>query len=230
MPNKEQGNYLVIGLGRFGRNLAETLFAHGYEVLAIDTDMEAVQSVIDEKIVEHAMQVDATDALALKKLEIDKFDAVAVCIGTDIESSVLITATLKDLEVANIVAKASDNIHGKILERLGVNTIIYPEAEMGSRVAKQMIGVSFLEEFALSESFSIAEVHLPPAYEGQTLAETDIRSKHHLNVLAIRRAGGQFNVSPTPKTSFQKNDSLLVLGNTEDIRNFKNYDQLAEQN
>ncbi len=221
MPKEEKGNYLVIGLGRFGKNVAATLYENGHDVLAIDNDMSVVQAAIDEKVVANAMQLDATDMSTLQKLELEKFDSVVIGIGTDIEDSVLIAATLKDLGVVNIVAKASNNIHGRILERIGVETLIFPEAEMGNRVGKQLIGLSFLEEFALNENFSIAELHLPKQYSGLTLAETDIRSDHHLNVLAIRRAGGQFNVSPTPKTALQKQDSILVLGTHEDIDTFK---------
>lgn len=224
MPDKDS-NYLVIGLGRFGRNVARTLYTHGYEVLAIDQDMSAVQSVIDEKIVSNAVQMDATDIQTLKKLELDRFEAIVICIGGGVEDSVLVAANLKDLNVHNIVAKASNQIHGKILERLGVNTIVYPEAEMGDRVAKQLIGLSFLEEFALNENFSIAEVRLPDKYAGSSLAETDIRSGHHLNVLAIRRVGGHFNVSPTPKTNLQKEDHLLVLGTHDDIDSFRNIEE-----
>lgn len=222
MAKEEKNNYLVVGLGRFGKNLAATLYENGHDVLAVDNDMSVVQSVIDEKVVANAMQLDATDISTLQKLELEKFTSVIISIGSDIEDSVLIAATMKDLGVKHIVAKASNNIHGKILERIGVDTLIYPEAEMGKRVGRQLIGLSFLEEFALNENFSIAEVHLPKQYASSTLAETDIRSDHHLNVLAIRRAGGQFNVSPTPKTSLQKNDSLLVLGTHEDIETFKN--------
>ena len=160
MPREERGNYLVIGLGRFGKNVAATLYENGHDVLAIDQSMENVQSSIDEKLVANAMQLDATDMSTLQKLELDKFDSVIIAIGTNIEDSVLIAATLKDLEVKNIVAKASNAIHGKILERIGVNTLIYPEAEMGKRVAKQLIGLSFLEEFALSENFSILQTQI----------------------------------------------------------------------
>lgn len=221
MPNGTRESYLVVGLGRFGKNVASTLHENGHDVLGIDTSLEEVQTVIDEKIITNAMQINATDTVTLKKLELEKFAAVVVCIGTDIENSVLICATLKDLNVNKIVAKASNAVHGKILERLGVEQIIYPEAEMGRRVAKELIGLNFLEKFALSETFSIAEIPLPDKYSEGSLADTDIRSKHHLNILAIRRAGGQFNVSPTPKTQLQKDDYILVLGTHEDIDEFK---------
>ena len=221
MANKDKKSFLVIGLGRFGSNVAREFHEQGHDVLAVDNAMSAVQSVIDSRYVANAMQIDAIDKSSLKKLEVEKFDAVVVAIGTNIEDSVLIAATLKELNVKKIVAKASASLHGMILEKLGVDKVVYPEAEMGRTVARQLLGQNFLEEFALNENFSIAEVPLPAEYESMTLADTDIRSKHHLNVLAIRRAGGHFNVSPTPKTGFQKEDHLLVLGTSENIDAFR---------
>lgn len=221
MPTQERNSYLVIGLGRFGRNVARTLFENGHDVLGMDSEMSEVQAAIDEKILSDAIQINGTDTVALQKLELGKFAAIVICIGTDIENSVLIAATLKDLNVQKVIAKASNPIHGMILEKLGVDQIVYPEAEMGRRVARELIGLNFLEQFTLSETFSIAELPLPDEYANSQLAETDIRSKHHLNILAIRRAGGQFNVSPTPKTQLQKDDYILVLGTHDDIENFR---------
>ena len=214
---------MVIGLGRFGSNVAKILFEQGHDVLVIDRDMDMVQSVIDQKIVENAMQLDAIDAVSLRKLELEKFEAVIVAIGGSVEDSLLTAATLKELGVTRIVAKASDVMHGKILEKIGVDQIVYPEAEMGVRVAKQLLGLSFLEEFALNENFSIAEVPLPEAFEAKTLQESNIRSEHQLNILAIRRAGGHFSVSPTPKAALQKGDHILVLGTHNSIEAFRNY-------
>ncbi|MDA0772225.1 MAG: TrkA family potassium uptake protein [Cyanobacteria bacterium] len=223
MLEKKQ-NFLVIGLGRFGSNVAKVLYENGHNVLAVDSGACEVQSVIDQKLVADAIQLDCTDANSLKKLDLDKFDAAVVAIGSSIEDSVLVAANLKEFGVNKVVAKASSTMHGKILERLGVDTIVYPEAEMGRSVARQLLGLNFLEEFALNENFSIAELALPKKYAGQTILETDIRSKHHLNILAIRRAGGHFSVSPSASTSLQKDDYLLVIGTGEDIGNFKTID------
>ena len=222
IEGQEEKSFLVIGLGRFGSNVAQVLYENGHDVLAIDKDMNAVQSLIDSKSIANAMQVDAIDSNTLKRLEVDKFEACVVCVGTSIEDSVLTVANLKELSANKIIAKASSALHGTILEKIGVDSIVYPEAEMGRRVAKQLIGLSFLEEYALNENFSIAEVPLPMQYESQSLAQTDIRSMHQLNILAIRRAGGQFNISPSPKTNLQKNDHLLVLGTHESIEEFRN--------
>jgi trk system potassium uptake protein TrkA len=215
---------LVIGLGRFGSNVAKVLYENGHDVLGVDNEASEVQSIIDQKLIADAIQLDCTDANNLKKLDLDKFDAAVVAIGSSIEGSVLVAANLKEFGVNKIIAKASSTMHGKILERLGVDTIVYPEAEMGRSVARQLLGLNFLEEFALNDNFSIAELALPKKYAGQTMLETDIRSEHHLNILAIRRSGGHFSVSPSANTSLQKDDYLLVLGTGEDIGNFKAVD------
>lgn len=226
MLEKKQ-NFLVIGLGRFGSNVANVLYDNGHDVLAVDSDVSEVQAIIDQKLVANAIQLDCTDSSSLKRLDLEKFDAAVVAIGSSIEDSVLIAANLKELGVSKIVAKASNSMHGKILERIGVDAIVYPEAEMGRSVARQLIGLNFLEEFALNENFSIAEIALPKEYIGQTILETDIRSKHHLNILAIRRAGGHFSVSPSANTSLQKDDYLLVMGTAEDIGKFKVADKIS---
>ncbi len=214
-------NYLVIGLGRFGSNVAKILYENGHDVLAIDSDKEAVQSIIDQKLIMNAMHLNAIDSTSLKRLEIDKFSAIVIAIGSSIEDSVLIAANLKELGVENIVAKASSTMHGKILEKIGVKTIVYPEAEMGRSVARKLLGLNFLEEFALNENFSIAELALPKSYQGVSLAETNIRSKHRLNILAIRRSGGHFSVSPSPQTTLQDGDYILVIGTHDDIEAFQ---------
>jgi trk system potassium uptake protein len=218
-------NFLVIGLGRFGSNVAKVFYENGHDVLAIDNSMDAVQRTIDEKIINNAMQLDATDSNSLKKIEIEKFAAVIVAIGSSIEDSVLITANLRELGVKKIIAKASTEMHGKILEKLGVEKIVYPEAEMGRSLAKQVLGLNTLDEFALSENISIAEVALPKEFHGKSLSETNIRSSYGLNILAIRRSGGEFSLTLTPQTTLQPDDYLLVIGNHTDIENFQSEKQ-----
>lgn len=214
-------NFLVIGLGRFGSNVAKVFYENGHDVLAIDNSMEAVQKCIDTNIINNAMQLDATDSNSLKKVEIDKFAAVIVAIGSSIEDSVLITANLRELGVKKLIAKASTEMHGKILEKLGVEKIVYPEAEMGRSLAKQILGLNTLDEFALSDDISIAEVALPKDFHGKSLSETNIRSSFGLNILAIRRSGGDFSLTLTPQTTLQPDDYLLVIGNHVDIERFQ---------
>ena len=223
MALEEKRSFLVIGLGRFGSNVAKAFYQNGHDVLAIDRDMNAVQKAVEDKLAQNAMQIDATDASSLRRLELDRFYSIIVSVGTCIEDSVLICATLKDLEVSNIIAKASSDMHGKILEKIGVGNIVYPEAEMGKKVANQLMGLSFLDEFPLTENFSISEVPVTPEFHSKTLSETEVRSKFKLNILAIRRAGGHFSISPSPSTTFQKEDMLLVIGTHDDIEAFKNH-------
>ena len=217
----EKKNFLVIGLGRFGSNVAEAFYNNGHDVLAIDKDINVVQSVIDQKIIENAIQIDGIDSNSLSRLNLDRFDAVIVSVGTSIEDSLLICATLKELNANKVVAKASNQMHGRILEKIGVDLIVYPEAEMGRRVANQLMGLNFLDEFPLTENFSISEISLPNTYIAKTLAESKIRSEYSLNILAIRRAGGHFSISPSPATTFQEDDHILVIGTHDDIENFK---------
>ncbi len=217
----EKKNYLVIGLGRFGSNVAASFYNNGHDVLAVDKDINVVQNVIDQKLLENAMQIDGIDSNSLQRLNLDRFEAVIVSVGTSIEDSLLICATLKELGVNKVVAKASNQMHGRILEKIGVDLIVYPEAEMGRRVANQLMGLNFLDEFPLTENFSISEISLPKVYDDKTLAESKIRSDYHLNILAIRRAGGHFSISPSPATTFQSADHILVIGTHDDIEKFK---------
>jgi trk system potassium uptake protein TrkA len=217
----QKENFLVIGLGRFGSNVAKVLYENGHDVLGVDDSIDAVQTVIDAKLINNAMQLDATDSNSLKKIEIEKFAAVIVAIGSSIEDSVLVTANLRELGVKKIIAKASTEMHGKILDKLGVEKIVYPEAEMGRSLAKQIIGLNTLDEFALSEDISIAEVMLPKEFHGKSLSETNIRSSYGLNILAIRRAGGDFSLTLTPQTTLQPDDYLLVIGHHLDIDRFQ---------
>ncbi|NQY79611.1 MAG: TrkA family potassium uptake protein [Candidatus Caenarcaniphilales bacterium] len=217
----EKKNYLVVGLGRFGSNVAAAFYNNGHDVLAVDRDINVVQNVIDQKLLENAMQIDGIDLNSLQRLNLDRFEAVIVSVGTSIEDSLLICATLKELGVSKVVAKASSQMHGRILEKIGVDLIVYPEAEMGRRVANQLMGLNFLDEFPLTENFSISEISLPKIYNDKTLSESKIRSDYHLNILAIRRAGGHFSISPSPATTFQDADHILVIGTHDDIENFK---------
>lgn len=217
----EKKNYLVVGLGRFGSNVAASFYNNGHDVLAVDKDINVVQNVIDQKLLENAMQIDGIDSNSLQRLNLDRFEAVIVSVGTSIEDSLLICATLKELGANKVVAKASNQMHGRILEKIGVDLIVYPEAEMGRRVANQLMGLNFLDEFPLTENFSISEISLPKVYDDKTLAESKIRSDYHLNILAIRRAGGHFSISPSPATTFQSADHILVIGTHDDIEKFK---------
>lgn len=208
-------NYLVIGLGKFGKTIAKTLYENGNTVLAIDTSQELVQQVLDEGIVEDAIVIDATDENALQNIVKDSFDTAFVCIGTNVQDSILVTLMLKDLNVNNIVCKAKTKIQGKVLEKVGATQIVYPEESMGQKIAYSVMNPSVIEYFKFSDEYSIYEVKVNKKFVGKTLMQLDFRHKYLANVIAVKDKDGKLDVNPSPNYSFTEQDTLIVLGETK---------------
>ncbi|NPV78962.1 MAG: TrkA family potassium uptake protein [Firmicutes bacterium] len=204
--------FAVIGLGRFGEGVARTLSRLGCQVLAIDDDQEKVQHMAN--IVTHAVQANATDEDALKSLGIRNVDVAVVSIGEDIESSILATLILKDLGIKFVVAKAHDELHGKVLERVGADRVIYPERDMAIRVATSLVSGNILDYIELSPEFTIAEIISPPEFVGKSLRELNIRAQFGINVVAIR-SQGRIKVSPGADDKINEGDILVLIGRTE---------------
>jgi len=205
-------NYLVIGLGKFGKTIAKTLYENGNTVLAIDTSQELVQQVLDEGIVEDAIVIDATDENALQNIVKDSFDTAFVCIGTNVQDSILVTLMLKDLNVNNIICKAKTKIQGKVLEKVGATQIVYPEESMGQKIAYSVMNPSVIEYFKFSDEYSIYEVKINKKFVGKTLMQLDFRHKYLANVIAVKDKDGKLDVNPSPNYSFTEQDTLIVLG------------------
>ena len=199
----------IIGLGRFGTSVAKTLYQMGYEVLAVDADETRVQDFSDE--VTHVMQADTTDEDTLKALGIRNFDVVVVAIGADVQANLMTTLQLKELGVPHIVAKAKNPLHGKMLEKIGADRVVYPERDMGQRVAHNLVSSNVLEYIELSPEYSIVEVTAPKVLVGKNLVETDLRGRYEVNVVAIRR-GEQLLVPPQPTEKIMDKDVLFVVG------------------
>lgn len=208
-------NYLVIGLGKFGKTIAKTLYENGNTVLAIDTSQELVQQVLDEGIVEDAIVIDATDENALQNIVKDSFDTAFVCIGTNVQDSILVTLMLKDLNVNNIICKAKTKIQGKVLEKVGATQIVYPEESMGQKIAYSVMNPSVIEYFKFSDEYSIYEVKINKKFVGKTLMQLDFRHKYLANVIAVKDKNGKLDVNPSPNYSFTEQDTLIVLGETK---------------
>lgn len=208
-------NYLVIGLGKFGKTIAKTLYENGNTVLAIDTSKELVQQVLDEGIVEDAIVIDATDENALQNIVKDSFDTAFVCIGTNVQDSILVTLMLKDLNVNNIICKAKTKIQGKVLEKVGATQIVYPEESMGQKIAYSVMNPSVIEYFKFSDEYSIYEVKINKKFVGKTLMQLDFRHKYLANVIAVKDKDGKLDVNPSPNYSFTEQDTLIVLGETK---------------
>ncbi len=215
---KTTKQFAVIGLGRFGTSVAVTLHKMGYEVLAIDSDEERVQEFSNE--VTHVVQADTTDEDTLSALGIRNFDVVIVAIGQDIQANILTTLQLKELGVPYIVTKASNKLHGKMLEKLGADRVVYPERDMGQRVAHNLVSSTVLDYIELSPNLNIMEVSVPHALVGQTLAQTDLRAKYEINVVAIKR-GDEIIVPPLPSEKIIAHDVLVVVGSIKGIQNLE---------
>ena len=185
--------FAVIGLGRFGTSMAKTLSRMGYDVLAVDHNEEKVNNIIEH--VTHAVQADAMDEQTLKSLGIRNFDVVVVAIGQDIQANILVTVMLKELGVKKVVSKAVTDLHGKVLERVGADKVVFPERDMGVRVAHALVSKNILDQINISPDYSIIELISPAELANKTLGQGNIRGKYGVTVLAIRR-GNDVIISP----------------------------------
>ncbi|MCS1351556.1 TrkA family potassium uptake protein [Mechercharimyces sp. CAU 1602] len=207
--------FAVVGLGRFGGSVAKTLHDMGYEVLAIDRDPERVQEYA--QIVTHAVEANSTDESALKALGLRNFDVVVVAIGEDIQSSIMTTLLMKESGVSNVVVKARNDLHGKVLYKIGADKVVYPERDMGVRVVHHLISPNILDYIELADDYSIVEIRANEFFAGKTLQELDIRARFGCNVMAIRSGKG-FNIAPLADDTIRLGDMLVVIGHNNDLK------------
>lgn len=215
MAKKKQ--FVVLGLGRFGLSVAKTLSENGYVVLAAGNDPDAVQAA--SEFVTHAVCIDVMDDLSLRALGIGNFDVAIIAIGNHLDASVLATLQAKEMGIPYVVAKAQNEAHKKILEKIGADKVIFPEREMGARIANTLMYGNFLEFMELSNEFGIAEFEPLKVWIGKTLAQSEIRAKYNLNVVAIR-AHGKTEASPRADRVIHDKDVLIVLGENRYIQRF----------
>jgi trk system potassium uptake protein TrkA len=213
---RENRQYAVIGLGRFGRAVCSTLHRLGYEVLGTDIDEKLVAQVLTEQIVSHAVQLDSTEPAALKEGGIFEFDTVIVAIGNYLQQSIITTLNVKEAGVPHVVAKASSEIHGKLLQRVGADHVVYPENETGCALARALTQPSILERLDLDPNHSIVEVLVPEEFHGKTIRELDLRKRYGLNLLAIGQ-DAQFEINPEPSKRLYKGLAIVVIGSNRDI-------------
>lgn len=207
---------LIIGLGRFGSAVADSLVNLGQEVLAIDEDAALVERWSDE--LTHVVRADSTDDQALRQLGVSGFDRAVVAIGTDVEASVLTVLALAEAGVPDIWAKAITRKHGRILERVGAHHVVYPESSMGERVAHLLTG-SMIDYIAFDDEFSIARTHAPAESWDRSLAESAPRSRHGVTVVGVKRRGEDFTYA-RPETLVERYDHLIIAGPTDKVERF----------
>jgi len=210
--------FVVIGLGRFGSSVACNLAESGYDVLAIDVDEERVQNIMDT--VTHAVEADATDEKALNALGVSNFDVGVVSIGNNIHASILATLILKEMGVPYVVTKAIDDLHGKVLTRVGADRVVYPEQDMGTRIARNLISTNVLDYIEFAPDYSVIEIIPPEKMIGKSLAELDLRSKYNVNVMAIKREE-HMNMAPGAGDKILENDIIIVMGKNENLDRIK---------
>ena len=211
--------YAVIGLGRFGTSIARRLHEAGQEVLGIDVNEERVEDA--ELFVTHAVVADTTEEKALTSIGISNFDCAIVAIGNDMQSSILTVSLLKELGIKKVIAKALGKRHGQVLEKVGADWIIYPERDMGERVANQLLSPNMLNYIELSKEHSIEEIMIPSKMAKKSLRDLDIRAKYNVSVIAIVREE-EIIISPSPDQIIHKEDLLVMIGHREDIAKFSN--------
>ena len=204
-------SYIVVGLGRFGNEVARQLCLQGCEVLAMDSRSDLVQQIASD--VTHAVVADARDKEVLKALGVKDFDCAIVAIGGDLSASVLATMNIKELGVPYVVCKAHDDTHRRVLEKIGADRVTIPEQENAVRLARSLSSLNVLDYIELSEDYGIVEIPAPRSWHGKSLKELNVRAKLGVNILAVRR-GGKINVSPAADFSVCDGDVMVVLGDS----------------
>ena len=211
MKKKEYG---VLGLGKFGMAVAMTLAESGNSVIAVDMDADRVDEAA--QFVTCAMVADVTDPDVLENLGISNLDCVIVGVSTNMQASIMATILTKEKGVGFIVAKAENEIHKHILEKIGADKIVFPEAEMGTRLARNLMGGEFVDLVELSKEFSMVEMPVPEMWIGKSLRELDVRGSYGLNIIGVKR-GDNLKVNLDPEKPMGKEDILVIVGKNSDF-------------
>ena len=208
-------SFVVIGLGRFGTSVAKTLYELGNEVMAVDMDSVVIQEI--SEFVTHAVVADVLDEAVLHELGLSNFDVVIISIASNIEASIMATLTAKEVGAKKVVVKAQSDVHGKVLTKVGADRIIFPERDMGSRVAHNLTSSNILDFIELSPEYYIIEIAALKRWINKTLSELRLRNKYGVNVLAIKR-GSILKISPMADERVLEGDIIVVIGDAADIR------------
>ena len=212
--------FVVVGLGRFGVSVATTLAENGHDVLAIDRDPEKVQAISAD--VTHAVEADATDEEALKTLGVRNFDVAVVSIGDNVSANILCTLILKELNLPYVIVKAPDKLHGKVLTKVGADRIVYPERDMGARIAQNLISSNVLDYIEFAPEYGVIEILASDNMVGRTLKELELRASFDVNVMAIKR-GEELYISPGADDKIEAGDKLVLMGKNENLDKMRDF-------
>ena len=223
--------FVVIGAGRFGREVATSLSAEGCQVMLLDSDDTLVQQMSER--VTQAIRVNVCDDQALESLDLGDMDVAVVAIGSKLEASILATMKLKELGIKTVVSKAGSAAHSKILSRVGADKVIFPEKDMAVRLARSLVSSTISDIIELSEDHSIIEIKAPDYLIGQSLAQADVRSRFGVDIVAFKRMVPRLDqdgetelkeevvVAPKATEIFRPNDTLVVLGYKKNLARFE---------
>ena len=217
MVKSKKKQFAVLGLGQFGSVLATELYALGHDVMVLDISEEKINNIADK--VTQAIQGVLTSEVTLNSLGFTNFDEVVVASAQNIQTSLMACLLLKEQGVKYLVAKASTEIHGKVLTKIGVDRVIFPESDTAVKLAQSMTSSSIIDYIELSKEFNIAELVVPPSISGQTLLKANLRAKFGLNVLAIINKEGT-NIAPEASDVLNTGDKILVIGSKDAINTF----------
>lgn len=207
--------FVVIGCGRFGSSVAKTLCKLGYDVLAIDKDPDKVQEIAE--YVTHAVQADANDENALRTIGIRNFDVAVVTIGSDIQASIMGTLLVQELGIKKVIAKAQNELHAKVLYKIGAHKVIFPERDMGIRVAHNLVSSNILDVIEFAPDYSIIEVIAKEEWTNKSLKELKLPNEYGVSVMAIK-SGDDLNISPYAEDVIRRGDTLIVIGDNASLK------------
>lgn len=208
-------SYIVIGLGRFGTELARSLCSHGCEVLAMDSHNELVQQVAGD--VTHAVVGDATDKEVLRSLGVGNFDCAICAIGEDLAASVLVVMNLKELQVPYVVCKAKDETHRSVLMKLGADRVVIPEQEFAARLARSLSARNVLDYIEMDGEYGIVEILAPKSWVGRNLKELNVRAKLGVNIIAMK-VNGKTDASPSPDVPIPEGAVMVIMGDNKSLK------------
>lgn len=210
--------FVIFGVGDFGMNVAKTLSNSGATVMVVDKDEKQLEKIVHE--VTHTICADATNPEAMKQLGIRNYDGAIVGTGHSLETSVLITMQLKEMEVPFIMVEASTDIEGRILTRVGADKVIFPDREMGIRVGNDIMNGNYFEAIELSDEYSIVDVAAPSVWVGKSLQQLNIRSRYGVSIIGIRGLE-EININPAAEYKLKEQDILIVLGHNTEIQRLR---------
>jgi trk system potassium uptake protein TrkA len=209
-----KNTYAVFGLGRYGTAVARELVANGMEVIAVDTDQRIVNAVADDLPI--CKCADITDPEVIRQLGIGNVDVVIVAMANNLEASVMTVTLCKEAGVPTVIAKCANEMHQKILTRVGADKVVFPENESGIRLAKNLLSSGFVDMVSLAKNVSMIELDVKPEWVGKNLIELNLRKKHSINVVALRK-GDAVSVDIDPHAALLESDKLIVIANTEKL-------------